>query len=67
MICSLGPSATVEVTSQLIKAHRSAADVEEPLSDELKLLVLRAVGAARPLKRDKSSRISMIFNGFQVI
>lgn len=46
MICSLGPSATVEVTSQLIKAHRQSATVEEPLSDEVKLLALRAVGVS---------------------
>lgn len=46
MICSLGPSATVEVTSQLIKAHRRSKNVEEPLSDELKLLALRAVGVS---------------------
>ena len=46
MICSLGPSATVEVTSQLIKAHRRSQNVEEPLSDELKLLALRAVGVS---------------------
>ncbi len=46
MICSVGPSATVEVTSQLIKAHRHSLNVEEPLSDEVKLLALRAVGVS---------------------
>lgn len=46
MICSLGPSATIEVTSQLIKARRHSENVEEPLSDEVKLLALRAVGVS---------------------
>ncbi|CAE7487053.1 unnamed protein product [Symbiodinium pilosum] len=46
MVCTLGPSATVEVTSQLIKKHRQSHDVEEPLSDELKCLALRAVGVS---------------------
>lgn len=46
MICSLGPSATIEVTSQLIKARRHSEHVEEPLSDEVKLLALRAVGVS---------------------
>ena len=46
MICSLGPSATIEVTSQLVKARRHSENVEEPLSDEVKLLALRAVGVS---------------------
>lgn len=46
IICALGPSATVEVTSQLVKAHRKSRDVDEPLSDRLKLLALRAVGVS---------------------
>eukprot|EP00913_Durusdinium_trenchii_P019399 g18237.t1 len=46
MICALGPSATVEVTSQLVKAHRKSRDVDEPLSDKMKLLALRAVGVS---------------------
>ncbi|CAE7028994.1 unnamed protein product, partial [Symbiodinium sp. KB8] len=62
MICSIGPSATVEVTSQLIKAHRQTSDVEEPLSDRVKLLALRAVGVSITYKMQMHPNSRVLLN-----
>mmetsp|Transcript_71519 Transcript_71519/g.167517 ORF Transcript_71519/g.167517 Transcript_71519/m.167517 type:complete len:943 (+) Transcript_71519:31-2859(+) len=62
MVCTLGPSAAVEVTSQLIRAHRQSHLIEEPLSDELKCLALRAVGVSITYKMQMHPNSRVLLN-----